>query len=164
MPCHAMHGCTHRLIMAWHAQPHLNMLIDPSTKRVRSSKNMRTMASVQAYSSPSRRWQRRMQHQWRSAAADLTAFPFSFARQRASQPAQVAEPGGGSAPMWKSERQAIVSRSHTRTTRTSALSSHAMPWHAVVVRVRTQGRVLNHGDGWRQKKKRGRGSRSDGRK
>jgi hypothetical protein len=52
--------------------------------------------------------------------------------------------------MAKSERQAIVSRSYTRTTQTlaSALSCHVMPWLACSARQGQEG-VFNHGDGWR---------------
>jgi hypothetical protein len=51
------------------------------------------MASHESLLPPSlsRRWQRRMQHQWRRAAADLTAYPFFFARERELQVASTGE-------------------------------------------------------------------------
>jgi hypothetical protein len=61
--------------------------------------------------------------------------------------------------MGKSERQATVFRSHTRTnTHTLAsASASALSCHRHFGSGRQgQGRVFNHGGGWRQKKKRGR--------
>jgi hypothetical protein len=112
-------------------------------------KKMKTMGNTGKLLHPSlsRRWQRRMQHQWRRAAADLTASPFFFARERELQVART----GRRFCRWGKASGRPPSSGHTHAPtpthwhRHRHRHCHVIGTSAVVVRVRGEFLIMAAG-------------------